>query len=71
MTTKARAEKGDGSLFCDISELPAGRKTPVPFFDTLESGTVIGLEIRPGGVNHLTPRHKDDVYGFRGRMSPK
>ena len=30
----------------------------------MESGTVIGLEIRPGGVNDLTARHKNDIHGF-------
>src|SRR6476659_7395455 len=71
MRPRTTNEKGSRSLFCVICESTLREKAPGAFFDTLESGTVIGLEIRPGGVNHLTARHKNDVYGFRGHMGTK
>ena len=54
-----------------IRELAFRKKVPGSFFDALKSGTVICLEIRPGGVNHLTARHKDYVHRFRRRMGPE
>src|SRR5258707_7322601 len=58
MTAKAASEKGVRPLFSKLG-------------DALESGTVIGLEIRPGGANHLASRHKDYIYGFQWRMGSK
>ena len=37
-------------------------RTPVPFFNALECGTVIGFNIPPGRGKHLAPRNNNDIY---------
>jgi hypothetical protein len=64
-------ERGVGGLFCAIWELSPGKKTPVPFFDALDGGTVISLKVPPGCFNDLPARYKDYVYCYQWFMCPK
>jgi hypothetical protein len=56
MIARARREKGVRPLFSK-------------FFDSLQSGTVVGFNLLPGCLEHLSTRNNHDVYSCQWFMS--
>ena len=64
MPARARREKGVRPLFSLNSRASK-------FFDSLQSGTVVGFNLLPGCLEHLSTRNNDDVYSCQWFMSPE
>ena len=67
----ARPEKGDGSLFSTIIGFPLGKKTPVPFFKSLEGSTVVRFNVSPRCIHYLATRNDNYVYSCQYFMASK